>query len=397
MPLTAAALAGCLQVETTVALHTDGSATITERVRFAQRLLDLGAADPALNVAPLLERSAVQDRAAHMGRGLTLVSHEVRDAEGGSRESLSVFRIADVNEFRYASPFLAFTDYPENSMIGVQMVPLLKSRNYAGSAGQMAVQFKLLKPGAGMDAKLLNEEGDALEILFQQNLSAVRDKLLNEFDMREQTIILKLGLTERQTPELLAALNEHGRVVLNPQVHGLVLPDQQLARLSGVSLAKLSFDPDGPQLPEPCNAIISLVPATTGTMRRAEGLYVLASDAPVRWRWSYLAAGDIRPSKPSDTATDILDFILGAGSETIKQKVSLPPAWSDLTVSIQFSPRLSEENRPRVDQLYFEVEIDSSPAPDLQRVLSVRASGPSGGAVTACSPGRPSGYRPTVI
>lgn len=245
---------------------------------------------------------------------------------------------------------------------------------------------KLLKPGAGMDAKLLNEEGDALEILFQQNLSAVRDKLLNEFDMREQTIILKLGLTERQTPELLAALNEHGRVVLNPQVHGLVLPDQQLARLSGVSLAKLSFDPDGPQLPEPCNAIISLVPATTGTMRRAEGLYVLASDAPVRWRWSYLAAGDIRPSKPSDTATDILDFILGAGSETIKQKVSLPPAWSDLTVSIQFSPRLSEENRPRVDQLYFEVEIDSSPAPDLQRVLSVRASGPSGGAVTACSP-----------
>jgi hypothetical protein len=244
----------------------------------------------------------------------------------------------------------------------------------------------LLKPDAGFDAASLNAQADALDVLFQQNLSAVRDKLLDEFDLRESTITLKLGLSARQTPEILASLNRLGHAVVNPQAYGLVLPDQHLARLSGVAVAKLGFDPDGPQLPDTTNAVISLVPATTGTMRRAEGLYLLASDAPVRWGWTYMGEGDIRPSTPSATATDILDFILGTGSDRVKQKVSLPPAWSDLTVSILFAPPLPEDRRPRLDQLYFEFRIDSSPAPGLQRVLSVRSSGTPGGALIGCSP-----------
>src|SRR5690606_3745969 len=56
-----------------------------------------------------------------------------------------------------------------------------------------------------------------------------------------------------------------------------------------------------------------------------------------------------------------------------------------LAVSLLFSPPLPRERRPRLAELYFDVAIDASPAPDVQRVLSVRASGPSPGAVTSCT------------
>ena len=243
----------------------------------------------------------------------------------------------------------------------------------------------LPKPGGGFDAASFNAHADALDVLFQQNLSAVRNQLLTDFDFREDTTTLKLGLTVRQTPQILDALNHNGRVVINPEGYGLLLPDRQLARLSSATISKLSFDAAGPSLPETTNVVLSLVPATTGTMRRADGLYVLASDAPVRWGWTYMSAGDIRAATPSATAKDILDFILGKGAEPIKQKVSLPPAWSDLTISVLFSPPLPEDRRPRMTELYFEMRIDSSPAPDLQRVLWVQPKGTPAGAVTSCS------------
>ena len=37
---------------------------------------------------------------------------------------------------------------------------------------------ELLKPGAGFDAAALNAQSEALDVLFQQNLSTVRAKLL---------------------------------------------------------------------------------------------------------------------------------------------------------------------------------------------------------------------------
>jgi hypothetical protein len=243
----------------------------------------------------------------------------------------------------------------------------------------------LLKPAGGFDAASLNAHADALDVLFQQNLSAIRNKLLTEFDFREDTSTLKLGLTLRQTPHVLNTLNDKGRIVINPEDYGLILPDRQLARLSNVKISKFVFDPAGPSLPDNTNAVASLVPATTGTIRRDEGLYVLGSDAPVRWQWTYISAADIRAATPSATAQDVLDFILGTGAENIKQKVSLPPAWSDLRISVLFSPPLPEDRRPRIAELYFEVQINSSPAPDFQRVLSVQPMGTPAGVVTSCS------------
>jgi hypothetical protein len=83
---------------------------------------------------------------AKMGKGVTLASHEIRPAAGGSKECVSVFKVDDINEFQYASPFLAYLDYGENSTAKVKLEPLLKGRPYVGRAGTMAVSFHLLKP-----------------------------------------------------------------------------------------------------------------------------------------------------------------------------------------------------------------------------------------------------------
>ena len=48
----ASAASGCLQIETRIKLHEDGSATITERLQFSKRLLDQSAQGGAVgNVA----------------------------------------------------------------------------------------------------------------------------------------------------------------------------------------------------------------------------------------------------------------------------------------------------------------------------------------------------------
>jgi hypothetical protein len=139
----ALAAGGCLKVCTRIQLNPDGSATITERLRFSQRLLDLDSKQkPAEQIARLLTREAALQRMQHMGKGIRLVRHEIRTAERAARESVAVFHIGDLSDLRYVSPFLAYADYPENCKVACRMVPLYKSRNYVGSAGQMAVSFR---------------------------------------------------------------------------------------------------------------------------------------------------------------------------------------------------------------------------------------------------------------
>ena len=142
-------VAGCMQLETRVKLQEDGSATITERLRFSRALLDQAGGKEA-ELLKLLSKEAALERMKHMGKGIALVRHQLRDAEGSSKESFTEFKIGDISEFRYVSPWLAFVDYQENSAVEFHMIPLYKSQPYAGgAAGSMQVQVKYLKPPKG--------------------------------------------------------------------------------------------------------------------------------------------------------------------------------------------------------------------------------------------------------
>lgn len=252
----------------------------------------------------------------------------------------------------------------------------------------------LLKPEEGFDATTLESHIKVLTPLFEQNLETVRRQLLGDFNFNERSLPLQLGLTGTQTPDVLAELNRAGQVVLDPLVYGLVLSDYQLERLNLVELKRIAFDSKGPPLPDTTNVIISLQPGHTGTMRKAEGLYAVYSDNPLMWSWNYVS-GEIHPSKPSEAAQDILDLILGRDAGRIRQKVALPPVWSDFYVKVDYSPELPLQARPRISELYFEMNCDINAAPAHQAVLKVRSLGSAGGAIIKCSPdlaGRADGF-----
>jgi hypothetical protein len=245
---------------------------------------------------------------------------------------------------------------------------------------------EILKPENGFNATSLNEYAEAIKPLYQKNLDMVRNRLLDDLSFNETTIALQLGLSSKQTPDIMDTLNNSGSVVINPLAYGLVLPDRQLTRLSNVMLTKLEFDLDGPALPETNNAIVTVKLSHRGIIRKEENLYSVYSDIPREWSSTYLPSGEIIESKPSLENEDILNFLLGEKAQEIKQKVSLPPVWSDLSINVSYSPALLKNQRPRITKLFLEFSVNALPAPENQRVLSVQSIGSMAGAVIKCSP-----------
>lgn len=182
-------LTGCFELETRVRLNPDGSATVTERLSLSQRLLDLGNVPGSdTPVAQLLTREAVEARLKHLGKGVWLAEHRVQDGPHGSRESICVFEVSDINDFRYASPLLSYTDYSDNNLIRIEMVPLLKSRNYAGTAGEMALAFR---PVSRPKSEVKPKEGEPppaepspLELQALRDLQPVVRTILKDFKLR---------------------------------------------------------------------------------------------------------------------------------------------------------------------------------------------------------------------
>ena len=147
-----ALLSSCVQIETVVKLNQDGSAVITERLRFSKRLLDAGGkAGSELDVERFLTREAVLKRMASMGKGLSLDKHEVRRTPDGGRESVATFKTPDINNFKYVSPWLAYRDYAHNSWVQCKLQPAYKSSAYGRErAGEMYVNFvHMKKPAPG--------------------------------------------------------------------------------------------------------------------------------------------------------------------------------------------------------------------------------------------------------
>jgi hypothetical protein len=244
---------------------------------------------------------------------------------------------------------------------------------------------QLITPEGGLDATTLDAHIKILAPIYQKNLDTIRIQLLGDFKVNDKTFTLGWGLDTGQTPGLIEHLNRTGEIVIDPIAFGLVLPDRQLARLSGVELDKLEFDPLGPQLSTSHNVIITLQPAHTGTIRKGHQLYSVYSDEPLNWDWT-LPKGKITPSEASQASKDVLDLILGKDAGAIRQKVALPAVWSDWTISVRYAPDFPAGKGPRITSVYFLLKTDSIPAPANQRLLTVRTLGTTPGAVITCTP-----------
>ncbi len=145
LPASMLFLSGCMQLDTLVKLNEDGSATITERLRFSRRLLDLsGKEGTEKDIASLLKKESAEERAKQLGKGAALISHEIKDVEGGARESIAVYKIDDLNELHYVSPFAAYKDYAQNNSAKFHLYPITETSWVGSDAGDIAVALRPL-------------------------------------------------------------------------------------------------------------------------------------------------------------------------------------------------------------------------------------------------------------
>jgi hypothetical protein len=105
---------------------------------------------------PLLSREAAGRRVKLMGEGVTVGSHEVRDGALGSRESVTVYQVADLSKFRYISPFVGYNGYTSQQLV-FDIRPTLTGRGwyYCGvGPGSLIVSARARKyPDAGGKSK----------------------------------------------------------------------------------------------------------------------------------------------------------------------------------------------------------------------------------------------------
>lgn len=179
------ALSGCMQVETHVKLHKDGSATITERMRFSSRLLDLERTEKAdAMISRLLAKEYATQRAGMMGKGTTLVSQKITPSENGSKESIAVYKIPNLNNFQFVSPYLSTREYANHSIIKCKMFPIYQTTWYGRLAGQMGVQFytgsKVPRPPKDYKPKVPSPQ----ELQVFRELQPIFEDMLKDFSVK---------------------------------------------------------------------------------------------------------------------------------------------------------------------------------------------------------------------
>lgn len=237
----------------------------------------------------------------------------------------------------------------------------------------------LLKPKKGFDAATINSYAETVAPLFEENKKKIKTSLLKDYGFGSTpNSSLEFGFTAEETPDKLEQLRQGYDLWVDPLVYGLILPTQERAKAMSFECTKLVFDAKGPQPPKSGNAKVSISLDGDGTIRSGEHLYAVRSDAPRVWSWTYhFSDRSVTADVPSLSSLDLLNMILKSDDDTIKQKLAAPPAWSELTVKLEFSPPIAPEKRPALESLMFVCKVESLNSPTAQRVLDVRAEAAS--------------------
>jgi len=141
---------GCSQLDVRIRLHADGSARITERVKFSRTQLEQEAGlghGPRLK--DFLTKARAEGRARRMGAGCKVVGHEFRKTADAGIESVAEYAIADINDLRYLPPMFAAPRQPR-SALRIEVGPCYATRHATPDfPGQMYVQFSMVPTKSG--------------------------------------------------------------------------------------------------------------------------------------------------------------------------------------------------------------------------------------------------------
>jgi len=182
-------LSGCLQMETRIKLNEDGSAVVTERLQISRELLEIEAGvkeQLGATFKGLLSRERAQRRAGAMGSGVTLVSHKMDEGQAGSLRAVTVYRVGDITELTYVSPFFMRGEHLGTMRIGIK--PSYEG-GFKTTAGLLMLVFSHGDPRAEPSAvakeltTLEQDESPLIRQRYRDIAPALRD-LLKGFKIR---------------------------------------------------------------------------------------------------------------------------------------------------------------------------------------------------------------------
>ncbi len=185
------AAAGCLQLELTVEMHEkDAGATVTERIRFSQALqrLDEGGGGK-IDLASYLGRQGALNRMKRMGKGVELVNHAENKLTDGSRESVSVYRIPDIEDLRLPNPFVQ-NNRPA-PLMRFNFGPVYERRSGGDRVGTIGLNWRVAEGQSGPKAE---EEEDwlpesPLDFQVFRDLQPVFADMMSDFEVKVVVIV----------------------------------------------------------------------------------------------------------------------------------------------------------------------------------------------------------------
>ncbi len=180
------AATGCMQLELAVEMHEkDAGATVTERIRFSQTLLHLDEGGGGkVNLVSYLGRQGALNRMKRMGKGVTLVSHAENKLPDGSRESVVVYRIPDIEDLRLPNPFVQ-NNRPA-PLMRFRFSPTYERRSGSDVIGTIGIGLRVAEgesgPKAGEADALLPET--PLDFQMYRDLKPIFADMMNDFEVK---------------------------------------------------------------------------------------------------------------------------------------------------------------------------------------------------------------------
>jgi hypothetical protein len=148
-------------------------------------------ADAELKIEPFLGKDAAARRVTFMGEGARLASHKVYEADKGSREALSVFKIPDITKLRYVSPHPIHGNHARATMVAVKMWGITSDSWHGWRAGTIGMRFTPISRPEGKPKAKPRKKGeplppppDPVELQAVRELRPVFQDILKEFKVR---------------------------------------------------------------------------------------------------------------------------------------------------------------------------------------------------------------------
>ncbi|MDM4772580.1 hypothetical protein [Solimonas sp. SE-A11] len=250
---------------------------------------------------------------------------------------------------------------------------------------------------------------------YRANLARIRETLISDYvpgQVQQRQIPLHLhAKAGRGVAELFEAINAGQKGEIDPQVCGMIKPEEHMARLAKIELVDIDFEEADALSDYSMRLYLEVAPE--GLVRKGAQLFLFRSDRSASWSWSCWRKKEstgprweIKPSVPSVADSEVLDFLVGqpAGGEALgvrreraRSALSNPPLWSKTRLWVAYDNQgIRRRAPPRITRLEFLVEYEAPLADDTQAVVCIYAQGPNPGAAIACDPpdmlGRGEGY-----